>query len=256
MVHQDAVLRQLGGQRPGQAQGAHLGGADVGPAGPALEGVEPRDVHDTAPAVLDHRRHHRLTAEVGTVEIDRRDRPPLLQANLGEGAGLSESGVVDQYVDASEGLHRPVDHGVDLLLHANVRQGGDGPDAQVGGLLCDRLRLLCVAPGVDHHVGAAPRQLQYGRPAYVPARAGDQGNPILEALQLAPSHRLRSAPVLPCPTTWWMGVTLPPTAPRAGPRRSPPGPESALQSSPRRRGGPPRYALPPWAWSPPPSACG
>ena len=121
-----------------------------------------------------------LRAGIGAADIDAEHQVEALHRR-GERAGEADgAGVVDQDVDAAEGLDGPRDGGRDRLLVADV--AGEGQRAPAGGLDLRRggvdragqLRVRRLGLGGDRDVGAVARGAQRDRQPDAARRAGDE----------------------------------------------------------------------------------
>ena len=81
----------------------------------------------------------------------------------------SDRGVIHQNVDASEGGHCRVNHGVDLVLLGDVSKNGQSLDTQFLHGRRGRFRFIAVAASVDYNIGSFRSHHQRGGPADVPA---------------------------------------------------------------------------------------
>ena len=78
--------------------------------------VDRRDVHDTAAmAALDHVSAGRLGGEEGALEIDSEHQVVVLLRDIDERLADLDPGVVDQDVEAAEGLDGGADEALGLL---------------------------------------------------------------------------------------------------------------------------------------------
>lgn len=70
--------------------------------------------------------YRRPCAEELAGEIDVEDALPLLEAHLGKGGAILDAGVVDEYMNRAEALHRFGEHGLHLRLLADIGRNGAG----------------------------------------------------------------------------------------------------------------------------------
>ena len=118
--------------------------------------------------------------------VDAHDEIEPLRRRVGQRPPPQRTGVVDEDVDAAEALEGAGGDGLDLRLVAHVARHGQRPAAgrlDLGGDLVDRagelLRRGLAARG-DDDGAARPRQAERDGPADAAARAGDDGDSILE----------------------------------------------------------------------------
>ncbi|MNP40095.1 hypothetical protein D3C76_1337050 [compost metagenome] len=110
------------------------------------------------------------------------------QFHLAEGLVTQDAGVVDQHVDAAEGLEGLLDQGLDLLVVGDVGAVGDGGAAGLADFLDHGQRGFGRAAGavtaaaeiVDHYLGAALGEFQGVDAAQAVAGAGDDGYAVIE----------------------------------------------------------------------------
>src|SRR5580658_10931568 len=98
-VDGDAARGDLLRERHGEAVDAGFGGRVVGLAELAALAVHRGDVHDAAPAALDHAVDHLLGDVEQRVEVGLDDRTPGIQIHLLKRAVARDAGVVHQNVD-------------------------------------------------------------------------------------------------------------------------------------------------------------
>jgi len=118
------------------------------------------------------------------VEMHRDDVVPVGPAHLVEDAVAQDAGVVDQDIDAAEGVARGLDDGVGVLRLGDRQRAGDRLAAALGDLVDHGLRRTGVRAGaiearadvVDHDARAFARQQQRDRAADAAAGAGDDRN--------------------------------------------------------------------------------
>jgi hypothetical protein len=174
-VGRDAVPAQLDREGLREALQPGLGGGVVGlPAVAQRRGA--RQVHDPAPAGLDHVRLDGAGDQERAAQVHRHDGVPVGVAHLEQQVVAGDAGVVHQHGRRAERVGDLRDGGLHRVGVADVRADGEAAPAR----RLDRLhRVGAVAGGqVDdgdvHAVGGQPR----GRGgADAPGRAGDDGDP-------------------------------------------------------------------------------
>src|SRR3984893_17968795 len=102
------------------------------------------DVDDAAVILFDHRRHDRLAADEGSVEIDAQYLAPFLEVGFPYRlVDAGDAGIVDEYVDPAErgqrGVARFFNRGE--IRHVDLERG-DGRADFLGGLLGQRLVMI------------------------------------------------------------------------------------------------------------------
>jgi hypothetical protein len=148
-VDRDAVWSELGGERLGEADDAHLAGADMGASGRAQMGRDPTQVDDASVFALEHVRQHSARAQKRAVKDDAEHLVPLLQRHIEEMRLGAHRRVVDQDIDAAETLDHPIDHRANRGLIGDigkVRQGAGARFLDLGG---GALRLLARGARID-----------------------------------------------------------------------------------------------------------
>ena len=132
------------------------------------------------------------------LEMDVEDVVPLLVGHVLDGAVPGEAGVVDDDVEAAEGLDRGADEAVAEIRRGHVAGADRGRAAEVsdggGGLLGGS-----GVEVVDHDAGALARQLERDGPADAPARPRHDGDfPVQlghDPLPLSQAPRIRRRPI-------------------------------------------------------------
>ena len=123
----DVVLGALDGEHPGEPDEAHLGGAVVGLAEVAEDARRRRGRHDPPVALLAHVLPRRLGDVEGALQVDVDDRVEQVGRHVVERLVAQDAGVVDDDVDAAEG--------VDRRLHDRRAALGGGHRVGVGDRL-------------------------------------------------------------------------------------------------------------------------
>jgi len=186
-VHGHVVAAPLLGERLGEAGDARLGRRVVGLPGVARRPGDRGDIDDLASdprdtcralsldRCADDRLHSAQNAE-RRFEVHIEDVVPLLVSHLLQHAVPGVAGVVDDDVDAAEGL--------DSGSHEAVGEGGvsDAADAGHGaatgvGDIGSRLRRDVVVEVVDHDARSRGRQLQRDFATDTATRAGHERDP-------------------------------------------------------------------------------
>jgi hypothetical protein len=117
------------------------------PGSTALMRMEPRhrgDVHDRAPAAVDHGAARRLREEEDAGEVHVDDAAPEVLGELQQRPQLHDGGGVHQHVDAAEAFDHPGDRGFDVGGAgdvAAVRHHGTAARLEVGHRAGERIRL-------------------------------------------------------------------------------------------------------------------
>ena len=108
-VDEDVVLREFLAERFCQRDQAGLRGRVMRGVGVAFLAGDGGDVDDAAVLLLQHRRHHRLAADEGPVEIDAQHLAPFLEVGFPHRlVDAGDAGIVDEDVDLAERLQRLV----------------------------------------------------------------------------------------------------------------------------------------------------
>ncbi|MCY1524245.1 hypothetical protein D9M68_591720 [compost metagenome] len=165
-----AVLQRAG---LGQADHTVFGRGVVRQRGHAHQAVDGGGVDDHAATTGEHGRNRRMGAVEDTVEIDVDDPAPLRRGQLGgPRTRTGDAGIAEQHVNASEGVHGAVDHGLAGRLIGHV-----GKHHQ--GFAADQLQGFLKASFIDirqHHLGAEARKLDRRSTANAAGRAGHDDN--------------------------------------------------------------------------------
>ena len=183
------------------------------------DGAGARDVDDGAPAVG----HHARCDQGGEAERPLQvEADHLVPHGLGDLAQVTveqgHAGIVDEDVDATEGLVGGVHQSVELLPSAHVGRNSQRPPPPRLDLGRRRSAGLELSTG-DDHIGAGVGQAEGHGPAQPPAPAGHQGHlpGQVEALGTGGAmlgsrrhHRLSGG--------WWWWPTRPPCGPSPAPR--------------------------------------
>ena len=119
-VDGDALAPHLARERAREAEQAGLGGGVVRLARVAALGDDGRDVHDAAPAGLEHVVERAARAVEGAVQVDVDDVLPLVGRHADREAVLAHAGVVDEDEHGSEALAHLLEGGHDLLAVGDV----------------------------------------------------------------------------------------------------------------------------------------
>ena len=186
-VDRDAVLAELGGERPGEPEHAALGRHVVGEVGRARDHHVGRDVHDAAVAVLAHLVRRRAAGQEHAVEVDGHDPAPLREVDVvprGEG---HDGRVVDQHVQlAVRSTPRPPPSPATAAGSETSTVTGRWPRACAAA---DGLGARPVDVRDDHR-GALLGELVGDGPADALGAAGDDRHAILElhAVVLLPAQ--------------------------------------------------------------------
>src|SRR5258706_2033574 len=124
------------------------------------------DVDDAAVILLDHRRHDRLAADEGPVEVDAQSLAPFLEVGFPYRlVDSGDAGIVDENVDLAErferGVFRLLNRG--KIRHVDLERRNARADF-LGGFLGERLvvipdRDLC-AGGYEAFGDRAPKSLR------------------------------------------------------------------------------------------------
>ena len=108
-VDEDVVLREFLAERFRQRDQAGLRGRIMRGVGVAFLAGDRGDVDDAAVFLFEHRRHHRLAADEGPVEIDAQHLAPFLEVGFPHRlVDAGDAGIVDEDVDLAERLQRLV----------------------------------------------------------------------------------------------------------------------------------------------------
>lgn len=114
-VAQNVVLCALLGEGLGEADQGKLGGGVVGLAEAAKQTGGGRGVDDTAVLLLSEVRPGGLGALVGALDVDLDNQVPVLVLDVLEADVTQDAGVVDEDIDATEGLDGGVDDALAVL---------------------------------------------------------------------------------------------------------------------------------------------
>ena len=171
-VDQDVVLGEFLAERLGQRDQAGLRGRIMRGVGVAFLAGDRGDVDDAAVFLREHRRHHRLAADEGAVEIDAQHLAPFVEVGFPHRlVDAGDAGIVDEDVDLAERLQRLVAGLLDRGEVGDVDlEGRDRRADFLGGLFRKRQVMIPdrdLGAGSDEALGdGAPKPL---RPA------GDDG---------------------------------------------------------------------------------
>ena len=106
-----------------------LGGAIVAAHAESALAAHRGDLHDIAAVLFDHMGQYIAAAQVGALELGVDDIVPGLLVHFRNGDHGRVAGVVDQYVDLTEGLHDLVHHALHGGRLAHIAFDADGLDA-------------------------------------------------------------------------------------------------------------------------------
>ena len=126
-----AFWTEFGCDGLGQADHTCLRGGIVALAGIAMDAYDGADVDDRPAALPEHHGRDGVDEVERALEVDRQDGIPLGLAHAEHEAVFGDSGVIDEDVDAAEGVHDLLDGIVRLLEVGGV--GGDGQHADAKG---------------------------------------------------------------------------------------------------------------------------
>ena len=179
-VDLDAARGPLVGEGLGELGHAAFGGGVGGYADASLEAEEGGDVDDFASGVAgDDAAGGKLGELKDGGEVDLEDVLPGFELSGFGGVAVDSAGVVDEDVDAAEGI-------VDLLEEVFGPGGGGEVRAEGGGLRPDLLRCVeggaAVAVAGDRGSGLSEGDGNGGTEAA--CRAGDQGDFAVEAEEI------------------------------------------------------------------------
>src|SRR5712692_7006533 len=163
---------------PGRAELARehddggLGRAVVGHHGRAVDAGDRGDVDDDAAALGHHLLAGPLAAEEDAVQVDADHGVPAVDGNILGLRPEGRAGVVHHDVEPAPVLDGLLDHGLHLLLLADINGHREGAPAQVAHGLGDGLEVLELARA-QGDVGARARELDRDGLADAGAAAGD-----------------------------------------------------------------------------------
>ena len=104
----------------------HLAAAIRGAKGQAEKAGGRGDVDDAARALILHQRHGAAAGQELRIEADGQALAPALEIHVLDGGGRAgDAGIVDEDVEAIDGVHRIVEPGVDRILVADIDRRGD-----------------------------------------------------------------------------------------------------------------------------------
>ena len=90
---------------------------------------------------------------------------------------MKNSGVVDQDIDAAEGIHSPFDHLFNLSLLRHIGSNGYGRGTSLASRILDRF----FAAAHQNNAGALADKSQSTRAANTAARAGDDCDLVFQS---------------------------------------------------------------------------
>ena len=144
--------------------------------------VDGGDVDDPpAAARIEHELRRGLGGEERPLEVDAHDEVEARLAHVGERLADLDAGVVDQDVEAAEGLVRVAHEALGLARYADVRAQCDRLPAQLLDPGGDGARAVAAAVVVHRHVGALAREAQRDGLADAAGAAGDERSLALES---------------------------------------------------------------------------
>ena len=162
-VRLDVVLGALDGEHPGEPDEAHLRRAVVGLAEVAEDAGRRAGRHHASVSLLAHAQPRRLGDVEGALQVHVDHRVDQVGCHVGERPVAQDAGVVDDDVDAPEGVDGRLHDRLAALDRGDRVGVGDGHPAGGGDLLDDRLcRAGARAGAVD---GAAEVVHHHQRPA-------------------------------------------------------------------------------------------
>ena len=141
--------------RTSEANQGRLGSDVVDAVHRCPKAVDRRHVDDATEIPPAHVAKHKSRRVEGGRKIDRERTVPVLHAKLLDGGEVSDDSIVDQNVDATEGLIRRVDHGGNLVWADKVSAMMQGANAVIDfKLAAHALDFTRIAEAVQYDVAA------------------------------------------------------------------------------------------------------
>ncbi len=146
----------------------------MGAAVVAVDGIHAGEVDDAAPTLADHARQAGARQPISGIKVDRHDLAPRFLAHLEEGAVVANGDVVDENVDATEGVDALLGDAHAIFAAADIAHGHPRLDAKRTHLAGHLLRRRAILRPVDDNVATVPRESERAGTPDVAVGAGDQ----------------------------------------------------------------------------------